>query len=233
MNIVKSSFIAACLSLVAISSAGATSAHVNKSATLAGRPAFRLDSFLLGSPQVRKELGLSHSTAVRVLDLLNYAAYLNRGGLMTTAESETLEAERKKNNPEVLQRRAVALLSSEQQNRLAQIGYQRGGPFVFNDAWIVQKIGVSATQQKQIESAQKQILKSYSQSRNASQPVGEAQVSDAVAAAKRENDRITQQCRTALLRILTPIQQSRWKALLGTPFSTENIRYDVRRYPMD
>ncbi len=196
-------------------------------------------AFLLGSPQVRRELGLSHETSVRVLDLLNYATYLNRGGLMTRKESAEQKAEVRKHSPEVLQSRAVELLSPAQQRRLAQINYQRSGPFVLTSfAEVAPQIGVSTEQLKRLQEAATQAYASSLQSRKVRQ-----QSQNALSYAqqqlreqqqiKQSQDEFLHQCRAAITEILTPVQQARLKLLLGAPFDAEHLTYDVQSYSMN
>jgi len=196
-------------------------------------------AFLLGSPQVRRELGMSHKTSVRVLDLLNYAAYLDRGGLMTRKESDEQQAEIQKHSPALLTGRAVALLSPAQQNRLAQINYQRSGPLVLSYAEVAAQIGVSPEQLKRLQEAETRAYKSSLQSRKVRQQKSQKALPYAQQQL-REQERIKQsrkefvhQYRSAIAEILTPVQQAHLKLLLGKPFDAEHLTYDVQRYSMN
>ena len=198
-------------------------------------------SFLLGSPQVRRELGLSHELSVRVLDLLNYASYLDRGGLMSREEARQQQSESAKHSPGTLRARTVEILMPAQQTRLEQINYQRAGPFILQDAWVAQQIGVSLAQCQRAEQAQDRAYKNYSrtmkklQHSSASSPALPTNPSQFRFLEQMQHARDVEidQCYTALSNVLTMAQKNKLKSFLGKPFNTEHLTYDVRAYSMN
>jgi hypothetical protein len=203
-------------------------------------------SHLLGSPQVRRELKISHETSIQILNLLNEAARLSQGGVMTYEAAEKLEAERKQTDPTVLRCRALDLLTAAQLDRLEQLNLQQAAPFVLNNPSVVKKIGASTQQVRRVQAAQK---REFDRHQRMLQPLvsehfaqfGKNPPRESRARAIERDRRIKQlgseylhRCRAALLRVLTPAQEARWKALLGAPFNMRQLTYDgVRSYPQD
>jgi hypothetical protein len=202
------------------------------------------DAFLLGSPQVRRELGLSREKSLRIIQLLNEEARLNRGGVMTSEAAAQLKKQRQKTDPDLLRERALEQLSLAQLERLQQISNQGAAPFLLNNAGMARKIGASSQQVRRVQKTQEQEFKKFQRLLKSLDDAHFAEVKgDKPRAPKkkileRERKRnqlgseYLQRCRAALTDVLTPEQEARWRALLGKPFN-EKITYDTKSYPMD
>jgi hypothetical protein len=202
------------------------------------------DSFLLGSPQVRRELDLSHEKSLQIIQLLNEAARLNRGGTMTFQSATKLKAERQKTDPDVLRRHALEQLSLRQLERLEQISNQGAAPFLLNNSGIARKIGASPQQIRRVQKTQEQEFKKFQHllkplnDEHFAEVRGDKPVASKKKILERERRRnqlgseYLRRCRAALINVLTPDQEKRWRDLLGKPF-TEKITYDTKSYPMD
>jgi hypothetical protein len=200
------------------------------------------DAFLLGSPQVRRELNLSHEKSLRIVGLLNEAARLNRGGVMTLEDVARSKVERQKTDPETLRRRALEYLSPRQLERLQQISNQGAAPFLLNNSSIARKIGATPSQVRRVQKTQEQEFKRYQRLLKPLDDEHFAEVRSGSSSGKEtlERDRKRNQlageylrrCRAALTDALTPEQEKRWRSLLGEPF-TRKMTYDTRSYPAD
>ncbi len=199
---------------------------------------------LLGSPQVRRELRLSHQVSLRIVSLLNEANRLNRGGLMIAEESRKLQEERTRASPESLRRQAFETLSPTQKQRLEQIELQRGGPLILEDWRFAQRIGVSREQHKKLQPVFNRAFQRYVREIRSLAKSGEGwlfrldrkRYAAKYAAYDREFVRIGARRRkaveTAIDRTLSPAQKAKWRALLGKPFRAR-LTYDIKSYPMD
>ncbi|RYX81546.1 hypothetical protein EON83_23590 [bacterium] len=202
------------------------------------------DVHLLGSPQVRRELGISHDLAGRILNNLNEAARLNQGGVMMQQQFEQLQTERKATPPETLERQIMTWLSPAQKQRLEQIELQRGGPFIFEDWRFAQRVGLSLEQHKKLNLI---FSAAFQRELKAAQALSKANKSwFGVLDHKRYASKYSNYYRklenfgkqrqltieSALNHSLTQTQKAKWRALLGKPFRAR-LSYDVKSYPMD
>jgi hypothetical protein len=200
------------------------------------------DAFLLGSPQVRRELNLSHDKSLRIVELLNEAARLDRGGVMTFKDAAKLKAEQQKTDPETLRRRALEYLSDRQLERLQQISNQGAAPFLLNNSSIAREIGATSSQIRRVQKAQEQEFTRY---QRLLKPLNEehfAEIKSGSSSGQKtlERERKRKQlaseylrrCRAALTNALTPEQEKRWRNFLGKPF-TQKTTYDTKSYPLD
>lgn len=200
---------------------------------------------LLGSPEIRRELGLSHQTSVLILRDLNEAARLNRGGAMTREAYSALQAERKNSpSPATLSRRAYNRLTPAQQKRLEQIELQRGDPYVLQDWPLAQRVGLTRARHNELDRI---ITRAFERRVKAEQSLSERDQSwwmrvdrkkyaTRYAAHEREfqqiGKRYTTTVQNATNRILTPQQKAKWKQIKGKPFKTK-LTFDLKSYPMD
>ena len=204
----------------------------------------RAHADLLGSPQVRRELKISHQVSLRIVSLLNEANRLNRGGLMTLEESRKLQQERTRTSPESLRRQAFEMLSPAQKQRLEQIGLQRGAPFILQDWRFAQRIGVSREQHRKLQPVFSAAFQRYVREIKALVKSADSwrfrldrkRYAWKYAAYDREFVRIGTRRRnavqTAIDRTLSPAQKEKWRSLLGKPFRAR-LTYDIKSYPMD
>jgi len=176
-------------------------------------------TYLLGSPEVRQELGLTHESSLKIRGLLDRANGLNRGGFMTVAESKKLDEERKKFKPEELQRQAAALLTPAQAQRLRQLDLQRIGPHILNMEGMPEKLGVSAGVVARVQAAQSKAYPAYEKGLQTGHGV-------------KANAWYKRECALALESNLTAEQKARLKALVGKPFDLDHLHYDLRSWPM-
>ncbi len=205
---------------------------------------FGASADLLGSPQVRRELGLSHAISLRVVGLLSEAGRLGRGGVMSREEWHGLQEARKRTSPESLRRAAMNLLSPRQKQRLEQIELQHGGPFLFEDFRFAQRIGVSKAQHQKLQPVFTRSFRRYvreirslaKESDSWRFRLDHKRYAPKYAAYDREFVRIGMRRRnaveTAVNRTLSPAQKARWRSLVGKPFRAR-LTYDIKSYPMD
>lgn len=202
------------------------------------------DGSLLGSPQVRKELGIAHPLAVRIVHNLNEAARLNRGGVMSAEEYRQLQAEQKRTPPEVFENQVMDWLSPTQKRRLEQIELQRGSPFIFEDWRFARRVGLSRQQHRRLQPIfDKAARRSFKEQDRLFKSnlswygrVDRKRYAAKYVAYEREFERIGNRRKTtveaALARSLTPTQKAKWQTLLGKPFRA-HLTYDTKSYPMD
>ena len=204
----------------------------------------RASADLLGSPQVRRELGLSHANSLRIVSLLNESNRLNRGGLMSHEDWRKLQEERTRTSPESLRRQAFEMLSPTQKQRLEQIELQRGGPLILEDWRFAQRVGVSREQHQKLlpvfaRSFERYVREIRSLARSGDRwrfRLDRKRYAWKYAAYDREFVRIGERRRkavqTAIDRTLSPAQKAKWRSLVGKPFRTR-LTYDIKSYPMD
>ena len=203
------------------------------------------DAQLLGSPQIRRELGLSHQTSVLILRDLNEAARLNRGGVMTSEANRDLQAEREKSpSPEVLSRRAINRLTPAQKKRLEQIELQRGDPFVLQNWRIAQQIGMKRTQydafnrvtdrafKRKVQAEQSLFQRDKSWWMQANRKKYAARYAAHESEQKRIGAHYLATVKNALNQILTPAQKAKWVQIKGKPFG-DKLTSDLQSYPID
>lgn len=199
----------------------------------------------LGSPQIRRELGLSHEISVLILRDLNEAARLNQGGAMTLEQNRALQAERKNSpSPQELSRRAMNRLTPAQKKRLEQIELQSGDPFVLQDWRVAQRVGMTSARYNELSRI---ITKASGRRVKAEEALFERDLSwwmkadrkkyaARYAAHEREFNRIGQRYRAtvqnAVNRILTAQQKAKWKQIKGKPFKAK-LTSDIKVYALD
>ncbi len=199
----------------------------------------------LGSPEVRRELGISHEVSVLILRDLNEAARLNQGGVMTAEQSRALQAERKNSmSPEALQRRAMNRLTPAQKKRLEQIVLQRSDPYVLQDWGVAQRVGMTRAQydklsliinkafKKRVEAEQALSKRDQSWWMKADRKRYAARYAAHERERKQIGDLYRNTVQSAVNRILTPAQKAKWTQMKGKPF-VASLTTNLKSYPMD
>lgn len=96
------------------------------------------------------------------------------------------------------QERVMAVLSRRQARRLSQLYYQSRGPRALEESATAKELGLSDEQSKQILAIREAARQEYRQNRN-------------------DYRNIIKERDEKYLKVLTPVQQARWKQMLGPP----------------
>lgn len=198
---------------------------------------------LLGSPQVRRELGLSHENSVLILRDLNETARLSQGGISYNA-APPKHAKTPALSAADLQRRAMNRLTPAQKQRLEQIELQMGDPFVLQNWKVAQRVGLSRAQHDELSRIIDRAFKRRVSAENVLfkrdqswwMQVDHKKYAARYAAHDRQyrriGDRYRMTVQTAADRILTPTQKAKWAQIKGKPFKAK-LTFDVKSYPID
>jgi hypothetical protein len=186
--------------------------------------------YLLQYPSVSKELGISSSVRQKVTKIRSDADR-RRLAMMapTTAHpnqprfsAQEYIAEAKRTDDAIL-----ALLSSKQKARLAEIGLQYAGAFGLLDTRVGRELNMTTQQQLRLQDAATKRERAFAQVMR-SITGGSAHLvgSDPKAQTKKLMD-----ARIAMIKnlngdavnILTPVQRTKWSHMQGKPFPVESL----------
>lgn len=206
----------------------------------------RAELHLLGSPQVRRELKISHAASLRILHNLNLVTRANSGGTMTMEQYRQHRAFQKRVDAKALNREVLALLSPSQKRRLEQIGLQQIGAYIWVSSWArstaARRMGFSKVQQEEIQRVDNREFKRYVRgvqtlSRDGDKWRGrldKKRYAAKYAAYDRQFERLGERRSSVLRRtterVLTARQKAIWKAMLGKPFNLKTLTYDTEIY---
>jgi serine/threonine protein kinase len=112
----------------------------------------------------------------------------------------------------------AAILDSDQERRLRQIGRQTGGTGVFFDPDVIAKLELTADQIDRFHQIQEQAWKASQEAWRAGRDLRTNQEREAHWKKTKESWRAAKE---QIMDGLTPIQKSRWQELVGEPFKGE------------
>jgi len=204
-----------------------------------------LPTYLLGSPQIRRELKIPHATALKIRHALDMIAESGRGGIVDGEQAAKQRAFARSVNPQALHREIAGYLSAAQKQRLREIGYQMAGPHIYGNAYLTQRIGLSKSQLQRLLAVDQKEGKRYARgvralveaNRSWRGTLDPQRHRAKYAAYNRKFQRLGEIKNDSIARAvnhtLTPAQKARWKMLLGKPFNRRNLTRDIRIVPID
>ncbi len=202
----------------------------------------RADVHLLGSPQVRRELKLSHATSLQILHNLNLVARANAGGAMTREQAQKQRALRQSVDAKAVYEQTRNLLFAAQKQRLQQLNWQFAGDHIWADPEVRRRLKLTAAQYNELLRIDERSGKAYGrglQKLAADNPAWSGADRKHHAAKYAAYDRQfealgarrSRYVRAAVERVFTARQKAEWKTLLGAPFDLRHLRYDTESYP--
>ena len=205
----------------------------------------RANVHLLGSPQVRRELEISHATSLQILHNLNLVARANAGGAMTLEQAKKQRALRESVDDKAVYQQTRDLLSPSQKQRLQQLNWQYVGNHIWSSEEARRRLKLTASQHQELLQTDKRSSKIYIRdvqalfeaNRSWRGVTGKKRYAAKYAAYDRQfqdlGERKSRVLSATVQRIFTPQQKTTWKAMLGRPFDMRHLRYDTEVYAMD
>jgi serine/threonine protein kinase len=184
--------------------------------------------FLLTQPPVQEDLKMTQEQLDKIADL-DLRVRSQWEGFRGWKPGQRPSQEEKEENRKRLRKQAkenrdtiAAILDSEQEARLKQIGWQRGGAGTFSDPEVIAKLELTTDQISQIRDIQDQAWKEHQQCHKASwdsRKRGKEESSKADRDAELQKIReIWGTAQARIMRTLTPAQTARWRELVGAEF---------------
>ena len=205
----------------------------------------RADVHLLGSPQVRRELKISHATSLQILHNLNLVARANSGGFMNREQAQKQRALRARVDDKAVYQQTLALLSPSQKQRLQELAWQSIGNHIWSSQEARQRLKLTAAQHQELLQIDEREGERYARGIEALMEsnrdwygvVDRKRYATQYAAHDRQFQRLGERksriLSAAVQRIFTPQQKVIWKTMLSQPFDMRHLRYDTESYPMN
>jgi hypothetical protein len=191
----------------------------------------RAPTFFLNSPQVRRDLGLSHADSVKITSMLAEADELDGHLWGPPPSPKVIDELRKKHSSADLRKQVAEMLTPAQNHRLWQLEWQQDAPWLINDPEMAKRIGASAVQVKRIRDTQQRAFTIYNQALNRGNLETKNSKSNAEqqrinARSRAATERYNSVCLASVHSVLTPSQRVRMKLLLGKQFDFDHLRFD-------
>lgn len=187
--------------------------------------------YLLSSPEVRRDLGLSHEAGVKIDDLFDLADEMDGKTIRPPRDAKKIAELKKKGMTSFgLREQTLAYVDGRQAERLRQYEWQRNEAWLLNDPKMVKRIGVSPEVVRKVKAAQEREFADWQK-----RSVGsDARLSKNISAAKRERilagarktwDQSQLRCKEILYHALTLSHRERMRSVLGRPFDLNKIHF--------
>lgn len=205
----------------------------------------RANVHLMGSPQVRRELKVSHAVSLQILYNLNLVARANAGGAMTQEQFQKQRALQQSVDAKAVYEQTMHLLSGAQKQRLQQLNWQSIGDHIWSDPEVRRRLKLTATQHNELLQADERsskiyvrgVQKLFKDNRDWYGTADRKRHAAKYAAYQRQFEvlgvRSSRDLRAVVQRVFTARQKAEWKKLLGQPFDMRHLRYDTEIYPAD
>lgn len=202
-----------------------TSSRMNQS------PFLNAGTGYLMMPAVQKELGLSATVSKKIQDKMmsvsrNTMGPTTRSTTPNDQEAQMAAFRKRMEGIQKVQSECLALLSPPQKARLRQITIQQMGAQAMYNPEIRKELGLTESQAKKISAIMQQNFRSVfagSPGKQGEKRTREDAMKQMQEFAKKQaaaKDKVDSQA----LKVLTPAQQSKWKALKGKPFKLDMMR---------
>lgn len=179
-------------------------------------------------PSVQKELALSPATSKKIQDKMMTATRTmmpppSSAGKTQDQKTQMADFSKRMAAIQKVQGECVAMLTPAQKTRLKQITIQQMGASAMFNADIKKELGLNETQTKQISNFMQAAYKDMFSRPNlkpGQRPTQQEQMKMMQDMAKKQEIAKTK-INGQTMKVLTPTQQSKWKAMQGKPFKLD------------
>ncbi len=180
---------------------------------------------------MHKELGLSAAVSKKITNKLETASHSLITAMRASGAGKTGKVQVPDNaltkKMEALQKahaECLAMLTPKQKARLREIDVQLSGVHGLTHPWMAKELGLSTTQVARINSVIKEgFAESMRGLERAPANLSEQDRAKRIASLRTQQETAAKKMFTSSVKILTPVQIAKWKAMQGKPFKLNGM----------